>query len=321
MSSVLKMGKVDTHMGTCDASASVEIGEKTFVVADDEDNILRVYRLNEPSPIKSFDISKYFQNNPKNKETDIEGAARIGSRIYWITSHGRNKKGELDRNRCQFFATELSKKDGEAEIGQYGSSYTGLVEDLLQDKRLAKYDLGRASTLAPKAWGALNIEGLSATKDGKSLLIGFRNPVVNGKALVLPLLNPAVLVEGSSRAIFGAAIDLDLMGLGIREIQYWPERESYVIVAGHHDELCGFRIFQWAGEGSDPEELEGGDLQGINPEGILILENSSSLFHLISDDGTRMVDGVPCKDLPADRREFRRLAIEIVEKVEEGNKQ
>ena len=34
--------------GACDASAAVALDENTFVVADDEDNVLRIYSLKSP---------------------------------------------------------------------------------------------------------------------------------------------------------------------------------------------------------------------------------------------------------------------------------
>ena len=37
-----------TFNGACDASAAVALDANTFVVADDEDNILRIYSLEKP---------------------------------------------------------------------------------------------------------------------------------------------------------------------------------------------------------------------------------------------------------------------------------
>jgi hypothetical protein len=54
--------------------------------------------------------------------------------------------------------------------------------------------LEAAEKLPPKAKGGLNIEGLAATPD-QELLIGFRNPIPEDKALVLVLTNPKDLLE------------------------------------------------------------------------------------------------------------------------------
>ena len=41
----------------------------------------------------------------KKPESDLEGAANLADRIYWITSHGRNREGEARESRHRFFAT------------------------------------------------------------------------------------------------------------------------------------------------------------------------------------------------------------------------
>lgn len=58
-----------------------------FVVANDEDNVLRAYRLGEPAPVGEWDLNSFLKTAPKN-EVDIEGVARIGDVGYWISSHG-----------------------------------------------------------------------------------------------------------------------------------------------------------------------------------------------------------------------------------------
>ena len=104
-----------------------------------------------------------------------------------------------------------------------GRPYTKLVEDMAQAPALQKYDLESASTKAPEDKGGLNIEGLAATPQG-TLMIGFRNPIPDGKAFIVPLNNPQKIVEGE-RAKLGTPIELSLNGLGVRSIEY---RESQV---------------------------------------------------------------------------------------------
>ena len=79
-------------------------------------------------------------------------------------------------------------------VKQEGKSYTQLVlRDMLEDPKLAQFDLKTAETITPKEPGGLNIEGLTSTPEG-ALLIGFRNPIPEGKALLIPLKNPLDLV-------------------------------------------------------------------------------------------------------------------------------
>lgn len=102
-------------------------------------------------------------NNLDKEEFDIEGAAKLNGIIYWITSHGRNKKGKRKPRRHQFFANEITNSE-QLTLKQVGNSYTQLVlRDMFQEERLKKYALDRAEQRVPKDKGGLNIEGLTAT--------------------------------------------------------------------------------------------------------------------------------------------------------------
>ena len=89
------------HYGACDASAAVLLDNSMVLVADDEDNILRLYSIEKTGPpIKSFPLDKFLGvTNSSHPETDIEACTRIGNLIYWITSHGRSKKGKWRNSR------------------------------------------------------------------------------------------------------------------------------------------------------------------------------------------------------------------------------
>src|SRR2546426_46514 len=104
----IKVSRPMKYSDMCDASAAVAINERLFVVACDEDNILRIYRNDAPGPpVQKFDLSRFLQLHTKHPETDLEGAARLGDRVFWISSHGRNIIGKERVNRHCFFATDL----------------------------------------------------------------------------------------------------------------------------------------------------------------------------------------------------------------------
>jgi hypothetical protein len=288
------------HYGICDSSGAIALGEKHFLVANDEDNLLRIYRSDrEGKPIDSSDINDYFDNNPEHKEVDIEATAQLDGIIYWITSGGRNKKGKFKPERHQFFANKLIERDRIA-FEQIGKSYTQLVlQDMFRDERLKKYQLEAAEKIPPKEIGGLNIEGLAITRD-RQLLIGFRNPIPQGKALLLPLINPLDLIQKQgTNASFGEPIELDLNGLGIRSIEYWEREERYIIVAGAYDGSDRFALYQWSGLDENPELIEELNLPSdFRPECVLFYPNLSDRFQLLSDDGSLPRDGLtPCKDI------------------------
>lgn len=294
-------GAVFTHM--CDASAAAVIDHEHFIVADDEENILRVYSRHGGAPIHQVNLAKFLKGGGRDadEEADLEGAAQIGNRTYWIGSHGRNKKGEASPGRQRFFATQTESTGGRLTVYPVGRPYSHLLEDLLRDERLAPYRLGKAAALAPKEAGALNIEGLAATPDGH-LLIGFRNPVRNGKALIVPLRNPGGLIEGE-RAQFGSPFELDLEGLGVRSFGWDGGR--YLIIAGHYGAGGRSRLYAWKGGSDQPELVPRVSFRGLNPEGIMFSDaTGKSEYFVLSDDGAREIEGTDCKSLkdPAQKR-------------------
>ena len=63
-------------------------------------------------------------------ETDIEGATWFHGRIFWITSHGRNRDGKYWYSRNQFFATTVTLDGDELNVTVDGN-YTKLLDDLI----------------------------------------------------------------------------------------------------------------------------------------------------------------------------------------------
>src|SRR3954470_5180846 len=73
--------------GMCDASGAVPLGGDRFAVADDEDNVLRVYDAGRGGPpLHAVDISAALPlpHKKKTPETDLEAATRLGDLALWI---------------------------------------------------------------------------------------------------------------------------------------------------------------------------------------------------------------------------------------------
>ena len=88
----------------CDASAAVALNNELFAVANDEDNSLRIYHAAKGgAPVYRHDLSTLLRVDHKKSETDLEGASWLGDRIFWISSHGRNKDGEYPREPASLF--------------------------------------------------------------------------------------------------------------------------------------------------------------------------------------------------------------------------
>jgi len=309
------------YSGMCDASAAVALGDNRFVVANDEDNWLRVYQgatgTTPPStkPVSKLDLTDFLDIKKKKPEADIEGAAAIGSRIYWITSHGESARGEPRPNRHHLFATDIETKGAGINLKPAGRPFGGLV-DILADPDdaagLKGYQLDVAATDAPESATGLNIEGLTGTPEG-ALLIGFRNPVPKGKALLISLKNPQGVLENGEEPKLGKAILLDLGGSGIRSIEYSHQRKVYFIVAGPIGDSGEWHLYQWSGASTDPPLVVPGiDFNGLRPE-ALILDPAADRLQVLSDDGSEQVYGKVCKDLSGDpdKQGFRSVWLKL----------
>lgn len=286
----------------CDASAAVSLDADHFVVANDERNTLRIYKRDQPDPVTSVDLFN-FLGTSETKESDLEGAARIGNRIYWISSHGRNSDAEFQERRHRFFATDISSEAGVPTVKPVGDApYKKLLEDLVAAPELLKYGLATASEKAPEAERGLNIEGLAATPDGK-LLIGFRNPIPGKKALIVPLEKPDEVIEGG-KARFGIPDEIDLAERGIRSIE--RVGDDYLIVAGPTADKGSFSLYRWAGPQSDKlEEIKGVDFGALRPEALFAIPHSNKI-QVLSDDGDEPVGSQDCKKVKdASKQSFR----------------
>ncbi|RQO59405.1 DUF3616 domain-containing protein [Variovorax sp. KBW07] len=305
------------YTGICDASAAVGIGRDHFVVGDDERHVLFVYRAGSPAAVGEVDLGAYLgaiDSKGEAEELDIEGAARIGDRIYWITSHGANGKGEPQPTRRRFFATTVVDSGPVPTVQALKTPpYTKLLEKALADPKLAQL-FESASKLAPESEKGLNIEGLAATPDGQ-LLIGFRNPRPEGKALVLPLRNPAAVLDTGADPVFGEVIRLDLGQRGIRSLEWGGT--DYRIVGGPHGDrkedpkALSFELYKWAGAGTQPVLVPQNKFGDINPEALFRM-NTTGRWYVLSDDGGVAVGKHACKKkkVPVEKKGFRGMYLD-----------
>lgn len=291
----------------CDASGAVALDDHTFLVADDEDNVLRAYDARTGgAPLAAVDLSAALRLPSKKKgapEIDIEAATRLGERAYFITSHGRNSSGKLKPERLRFFAT-TAPSHGKPEL--VGKPYEKLLQDLLAEPKLSAFQLAAAAELAPKAPGGLNIEGMTARPEG-GVWLGFRNPLPQARALLVPLHNPEELAEGEGPARFGDPLTLDLGGLGVRALSYW--RGRYLIAAGAFDSGRVSRLFIWDGR-ERVTAVDSVDVRAYSPEAFFTPEGQDRVL-LLSDDGSVRVNGQECKRLEPSQKRFRGLWIRL----------
>jgi hypothetical protein len=335
LASAQAVNQIATYRGACDGSAAVAIDRNLFAVADDESNVLNVYRIGQAAADQELPLDTFLEAETKKKagpdgkpvfkEADLEGAARIGDRIYWIASHARDSKGNAEPGRSRLFATRIVPHADGPRLEQIGSvAYKTLREDMFNAAKQGEkpkeellkflsdaYEPGKEKGPAPESKNGFNIEGLAATPDGR-LLIGFRNPRHGKKALVIPLNNPAEVVDAGKTPVFGNPWQLDkLEGRGIRSIEWI--NNTYVVVAGPHNDVEDsdikppFALFTWSGAENDTEPvmMKVKIPDDFRPEAVFAVPGSSNMM-LLSDDGTK-----ECKGADKLQKSFRALTLPV----------
>lgn len=302
------------YLHACDASAAVAVsGTTLFAAASDEDSVLRVYDwVTAGSPMSVLDVATFLDlEEPLKPETDIEGAAQLGERVYWIGSHGRNKNGKVKKNRQRLFATTIDRSGAVVKLQPVGRPYKNLIADLSTAPALAPFNLGAAAAadLSPEAPGGFNIEGLAPAREAGQLLIGFRNPVPGGKALIVRLKNPEAMVGNTAAAAqLSVGGVLNLEGRGIRALEYVPALDRYLVLAGAFNDEQLFRLYLWDGRPDVEPSILIDDISDLKPEELIVIDATKGkmTLQLLSDDGTDA-----CKEAPILERRFRARMVEV----------
>lgn len=302
--------------GASDSSAAVDVGGGYTVVADDENNVLRLYdRARSAAPVRTWDFSSRLG---VTKEVDIEGATRVGDTVYWTGSLGNNKDGEYKAPRNTVFTTTVSGSGSGTQLA-YGRSYKQLRDDLVawDEANGDRYGFaaGTAAGEAPKQIDGFNVEGLEfAPGSTTTAYLGFRAPlapaVPGGKALLVPVTNFDKVLSSGSKAVFGPGVELDLGGLAVRDIRK-NAANQYLILAGswaeavaNGDSAAPYALYQWDGiPGHAP--VKRADLPATDPGGweaiveVPDLTAPGARVQLITDSGSADLygDGVEAKDL------------------------
>lgn len=318
-----------TEGGSSDASTAVQLADGYILVADDEANVLRVYPEQGGDAVAAWDFSV---NGPKlEKELDIEASALLANNIVIFTgSHGNKKNGsDAMEERSHLFAVKIRGTGAQTQF-EYLNIYSNLEHDLTVwgEQHQLGLKAAAAEGQAPERVNGLAIEGMTASHDQKTLLIGFRAPQLDTsarqKALIAPLNNHDALINGqATKAEFGQPILLDLGGRGIRSIAAYKDQQ-YLIVAGpaiaNRNELSQpFALYLWDGQAQSTPELIGNDLQQLREdshgsiETIVESYNPTTQLHFLLDNGDTIWPGYSSisKDLKDEQQKFQGAFIEL----------
>jgi methionine-rich copper-binding protein CopC len=263
--------KAGSTANSSDASAAVALDSKYMIVGDDEANVLRVYDRAGGDAVYEWD---YSQAIGINGEVDLEAAVMIGDTLYLTGSHSNTKKGVDADSREVIFSVKVSGTGANTTF-TYQSDFKGLEAALVQwdqtgaSGKATNYFGFAASSgagISPENTNGFSIEGMTTSLDDSALWLGFRAPqtdtTTRDKALIVPVENYQALLSGSAPAPqFGAAIELNLGGRGIRSIEKAADGSGYLIIAGpsgtaSNEVTHDFRLFTWNGDAATaPVEL------------------------------------------------------------------
>lgn len=322
-SSASSIPAIATYQQTADGSAAIWAGDH-FINFDDETNIARLFKAGTGSaPVKKWDLTSSLG---LSKEADFEDAARIGNDVLLITSHGRNKDGELKTDRYRFARLSITGNGATTNL-----SVTGYTKNLLQNmldsskwqqpdttiinllKQRTQLETATVANLAPKVDG-FNIEGIAQLPGSTTrVAIGLRNPLINNQAIMITLENPLEAATGAT-PVFGQAIRLDLAGYGVRGMAWSATDNVIYILAGHinSDPEANFFLYRWDGLPTSAAEYlgayqhsSGGSLEAILPHA------GTKTLRILVDEGAVLVNGTENKSLPTADQRFHDMLITL----------
>jgi hypothetical protein len=274
--------------GIYEPSAIQQLPDGRFLVVEDEkQHPFSLVTINADGRIGSAPLNPepLEAGDSFGKLDDLEGIAldRAGY-LYAITSHSRDGDGDEKKSRDKLVRFRI---EGGRVVAP---RVTGGLKPVLM---AAHPVLAAAAGIRDvKVGGGLNIEALEISPDQQRLLIGFRSPLIDNRAIIAYVYNPSAVFEaGESPRISAVLEKLDLDGNGIRGMSYLPALDGYLIISGPiARETEQFRLWFWNGRRGDPaHHVTVPGLPGFeHAEGVsAAVIDGRQRVSIVSDDGNR----------------------------------
>jgi len=265
-----------------------QLADGRFILVEDEERCpfsLLALHADGTSSSVPLAITEHASDGDLWRLNDLEGVTvdRDGH-VYAITSHSRNSEGEEERAREKLVRFRIEGNSlREARVaGRLKGALTARHPVLAAAARIREV----------KALGGLNIEGLAVGRSQNTLLLGFRSPLLAGRAIVAEIENPAAVFDsGAEPGVSAELATLDLDGNGIRGMCYVPFLAGYLIIGGPAlRQRAGFRLWFWDGAAASPVRavtVAGrpgfAHAEGVSPARI----DGEDGIIIVSDDGDR----------------------------------
>jgi hypothetical protein len=274
--------------GIFEPSAIQQLPDGRFLVVEDEkSHPLSLVTIGADGTVDSTSLTPGLLEMYSDfwKLDDLEGLTldRAGF-VYAITSHSRDDDGDEKKSREKLVRFRV---EGNRVVD-------AKVVDGLKPALTARHPiLAAAARVADvKADGGLNVEGLEMSPDQKRLLIGFRSPLRDGRALIASVENPWAMFESDEAPQIAASLDeVDLGGRGIRGLAFVPVLGDYLVISGPSSrEPADFGLWRWSGVSDAPASR-------VTVPGLHSLEKAEGVcaafiggverIVIVSDDGNR----------------------------------
>ena len=280
--------------GIYEPSAIQQLPDGRFLVVEDErSHPLSLVTIGADGGVDSMSLTAgLFQMfSGFWKLDDLEGLALDSAGfVYGITSHSRDGDGDEKKSREKLVRFRV---DGKRVVDPK------VVDGLKQALTMRHAVLAAAAQVRDvKASGGLNIEALEISPDQKRLLIGFRSPLHDGRALIASVENPSAIFESDEAPRIAPLLEeLDLGGHGIRGLSYVSALGAYLVIGGPASrEPANFDLWRWSGEpGAPARRVTVPGLRGLRglrgfekAEGVCpAVVGGTERIVIVSDDGNR----------------------------------
>lgn len=274
--------------GIHEPSAVQQLPDGRFLVVEDEkQHPFSLVTISPDGSISSMPLNRtaLAGDDPFWKLDDLEGITLDQSgHIYALTSHSRDSDGDEKKSRDKLVRFRI---EGDRVVAP-------IVNRGLKAALVAAHPLlaAAAEILDVKTHGGLNIEALEISPDQQHLLVGFRSPLLDTRAIIARIVNPAAIFDAGETPRISPILDtLDLGGNGIRGMSYLPALNGYLLISGPvaHEQVQ-FQLWFWSGHREEPaRHVSVSGLQGFeHAEGIspAIIDGRQKII-MVSDDGNR----------------------------------
>lgn len=274
--------------GIFEPSAIVQLPDGRFLVVEDEESHpLSVVTIGTDGKVDSTALTAGLLQMFSDfwKLDDLEGLAldRAGF-VYGITSHSRDDDGDEKKSREKLVRFRI---EGQRVVD---TQVVGGLKHALTERHAVL--AAAAQVRDVKVSGGLNIEALDISPDQARLLIGFRSPLRDGRALIAVVENPSAIFESDEAPRIASRLEeLDLGGQGIRGLSYVPALGAYLVIGGPTSrESAAFSLWCWSGQqGAPARRVAVAGLHGLEKaEGLSpAVFGGREQIILVSDDGNR----------------------------------